>query len=89
MLGYKINKNLSIKTRLLAKSISLIEFCRTMRDFTPGTVLISNHLYMARSIDPRKTNEEKDILEYSEHMSLLRQIIRIVIRRDRVKERQG
>lgn len=59
-----------------------------MIDFNRGAVLISNHLFMARSIDPRKTNEEKDILEYSEHMSLLRQIIRIVIRRDRVKERQ-
>lgn len=44
--------------------------------------------YMARSIDPRETNEEKDMLKYSEHMSLLRQIIRIVIHRDRVKERQ-
>lgn len=43
---------------------------------------------MARNIAPRKTNEEKDMLEYSEHMSLLRQIIRIVIRRNRVKERQ-
>ena len=59
-----------------------------MIDFNRGSVLISNHLFMARSIDPRKTNEEKDILEYSEHMSLLRQIVRIIIRHDRVKERQ-
>ena len=43
---------------------------------------------MARSIDPRETNEEKDMLGYSEHMSRLRQIIRIIIRRDRVKEKQ-
>ncbi len=59
-----------------------------MIDFPAPGVLISNHLYMARSIDPRKTNEEKDMLKYSEHMSRLRQIVRIVIRRDRVKERQ-
>ena len=59
-----------------------------MIDFYIGAVLISNHLFMARNIDTRKTTEEKDMLEYSEHMSLLRQIIRIVIRRDRVKERQ-
>lgn len=44
---------------------------------------------MARSIDPRETNEEKDMLKYSEHMSRLLQIVRIIIRRDRVKERQG
>lgn len=44
---------------------------------------------MARSIDPRETNEEKDMLKYSEHMTRLRQIVRIIIRRDRVKERQG
>lgn len=44
---------------------------------------------MARNIDPRKTNEEKDMLKYSEHMSRLQQIVRIIIRRDRVKERQG
>lgn len=43
---------------------------------------------MERNIDPRKTNDEKDMLEYAEHMSLLRQIIRIIIRRDRVKARQ-
>lgn len=44
---------------------------------------------MARNIaPPRKTNEEKDMLEYSEHMSLLRQIVRLIIRRDRVKKRQ-
>lgn len=60
-----------------------------MIDFNRGTVLISNHLFMARSIDPRETNEEKDMLKYSEHMSRLLQIVRIIIRRDRVKERQG
>lgn len=70
------------------KSISLIEIRRTMIDFIHGTVLISNHLFMERNIDPRKTNDEKDMLEYAEHMSLLRQIIRIIIRRDRVKARQ-
>ncbi len=43
---------------------------------------------MARNIAPRKTNEEKDMLEYSEHMSRLRQIVRLIIRRDRVKKRQ-
>ena len=43
---------------------------------------------MARNIAPRKTNEEKDMLEYSEHMSQLRQIVRIIIRHDRVKEGQ-
>lgn len=59
-----------------------------MIDFIHGTVLISNHLFMARNIAPRKTNEEKDMLEYSEHMSRLRQIVRIIIRHDRVKERQ-
>lgn len=59
-----------------------------MIDFIHGTVLISNPLFMERNIDPRKTNDEKDMLEYAEHMSLLRQIIRIIIRRDRVKARQ-
>ena len=59
-----------------------------MIDFPAPGVLISNHLFMARNIAPRKTNEEKDMLEYSEHMSRLRQIVRIVIRHDRVKERQ-
>ena len=59
-----------------------------MIDFIHGTVLISNLLFMERNIDPRKTNDEKDMLEYAEHMSLLRQIIRIIIRRDRVKARQ-
>ncbi|MBQ4388627.1 MAG: hypothetical protein II824_01455 [Bacteroidales bacterium] len=43
---------------------------------------------MARSIDPRETNEEKDMLKYSEHMSRLRQIVRIIIHRNRAKERQ-
>ena len=43
---------------------------------------------MANKKDPTQNKEEKDMLGYSEHMSLLRNLIRIVIRRDRVKERQ-
>ena len=43
---------------------------------------------MAKKKDLPHNTEEKDMLEYSEHMPLLRQILQIIIRRDRVKERQ-
>ena len=43
---------------------------------------------MANKKDPSQNKEEKDVLRYSEHMSLRRNLIRIVIRRDRVKEGQ-
>jgi|GEM_PF-6920131 len=43
---------------------------------------------MEKKKDPSPNKEEKDVLDYSEHMPLLRHIIRIIIRRDRVKERQ-
>ena len=58
-------------------------------DFHPGRVfVIANIFHMAKKKDQPRFTEEKDMLGYSEHMPLLRQIIQIIIRRDRVKERQ-
>jgi len=44
---------------------------------------------MAIKKTPSTKSEEKDMLGYTEHMSLLRQIIRLIIRKDSFRERQG
>ena len=86
---YKFKKLSSIKTDLPVKSIGLIEFFITLIDFHPGCVFfIANIFHMAKKKDHTNNTENKDMLEYSEHMPLLRQIIQIIIRSDRVKERQ-
>ena len=45
--------------------------------------------HMAIKKNPFTKKEEKDMLGYSEHMSLFRQIIRLIIRKDSFRERQG
>ena len=57
--------------------------------FSPGLRLfIANIFHMARKKDSTRKTEETPLLEYAEHMTLLKHIVRIIIRRDRVKERQ-
>ncbi len=43
---------------------------------------------MAKKKEQPHDTKEKEMLEYSDHMPLPRQIVQLIIRRDRVKERQ-
>lgn len=43
---------------------------------------------MAKQKDSTRKTDETPTLDYAEHMTLLKRIARIIIRRDRVKERQ-
>ena len=50
---------------------------------------MQTRFHMAIKKNPSTKNEEKDLLGYTEHMALLRQIIRLIIRKDSFRERQG
>ena len=50
---------------------------------------MQTRFHMAIKKTPSTKSEEKDMLGYTEHMSLLRQIIRLIIRKDSFRERQG
>lgn len=43
---------------------------------------------MARKKDFTRKSDETPMLEYAEHMTLLKRIVRIIIRRDSNRERQ-
>ena len=51
-------------------------------------LFIANIFRMSKKKDSTRKTDETPTLEYAEHMTLLKRIARIIIRRDRVKERQ-
>lgn len=87
MFNYKCNNFYVRKTENNYKSILMMETIETMIDFSFLCVFIANPFFMAKYKTLPK-DKENVILDYTEHMPLLRKINRNILRRGGEKERQ-